>query len=89
MNLSLLNLSNTKKIKELPANFGKLANLTELILNSCSVYDLKSMKNFRKLRVLELRNSKIKKLPSDIGNCQNLEKLCLDSSSISTLPISF
>ncbi|XP_062082753.1 disease resistance protein RUN1-like isoform X1 [Humulus lupulus] len=90
VNLSLLDLSNCKCLKNLPSGIGQLESLNHLYLDGCS-----SFKSFpehlpKNIRTLDFSGTKIKQVPSSaFENLSSLEDLCLKNCiELETLPTS-
>ncbi|KAF8006106.1 hypothetical protein BT93_K0417 [Corymbia citriodora subsp. variegata] len=82
--LEFLSLIHCKNLRKLPKSIGDLTSLLELDLSGTNIVELPdSIKNFKQLKVMSLKNSSIRRLPAGIGMLTRLEKL--DASYCSQL----
>ncbi|KAF4377977.1 hypothetical protein G4B88_004584, partial [Cannabis sativa] len=87
-NLSLLDLSNCKFLKNLPSGIGELGSLSNLYLDGCSSFDSFPKHLPKNVISLDFSGTKIKHVPSlAIENLSSLEDLCLKNcQELETLP---
>ncbi|KAJ3696627.1 hypothetical protein LUZ61_000332 [Rhynchospora tenuis] len=86
LNLRFLVINNCK-LKELPKEFGNLANLISLYLICCGINSLpESFSLLNNLEILYIDDPSFEKLPENIGKLVSLRELCLVSCQLQVVP---
>jgi Leucine-rich repeat (LRR) protein len=75
-------------IKSLPESFGSMFNLTELIMQKCSLESIpKSFDKLTKMEILNLGSNNIKEIDVNLfGKMDKLRELTLNSNKLEALP---
>ena len=83
---TFLDLSGSQ-LTELPAEIGKLTNLTELNLRATQLTELPAeIGKLTNLKKLDLINTQLTELPAEIGKLTNLTRLYLTNTQLTKLP---
>ncbi|WP_310426855.1 leucine-rich repeat domain-containing protein [Chamaesiphon sp. VAR_48_metabat_135_sub] len=84
---SLTHLTSYIWVCDLPAEIGKLTNLTYLNLSDTYISNIPpEIGELKQLTYLNLSENKIKKIPPEIGRLKNLTKLILNKNFITDIP---